>query len=283
MQINILISSRRALALGLAMLAASPLLFSTRDAQANPRPLPFTYPYQTLPEDSMEIEQYVDYTSARIEEKQDDGSIKRSWDGNYKLQTELEYGITDRLELGTYLVFKQDAAAEPTMKFDGVKERLRYRFAEEGELPVDVAVYLELAQFHDEFEIEEKVILAKRFGNFRAMANLWVEQELERGKDEFEFIYNPTVGLTYQVVQKLWLGVEYWMRGRFEHEAAEGDAVGKFNEQTHHFLGPAVSLQFGRFWWSVGTYYRLDHTKRAAMAGDEMGKVWVRSVVGIEL
>jgi hypothetical protein len=282
MQINILIY-RRVVVFLAAMLAASPLLFSTRHAQANPRPLPFTYPYGTLPEDSIEIEQYVDYTPARIEETQDDGSKKRSWDGNYKLQTELEYGLTDHLELGTYLVFKQDAAVEPTMKFDGVKERLRYRFAEEGQLPIDVAVYLEFAQFHDEFEIEEKVILAKRFGNLRFMANLWVEQELERGKDEFEFIYNPTVGATYQVIEKLFLGVEYWARGRFEHEAEQGDLVGKFNEQTHHFLGPAVSLQFGRFWWSVGTYYRLDHTKRAAMVGDEMGKVWVRSVIGLDL
>jgi hypothetical protein len=281
MQINIL-TARRATALA-SMLAASSLLFSTRDAQANPRPLPFTYPYQTLPEDSLEVEQYVDYTPARIEETQDDGSKKRMWDGNYRLQTELEYGITDHLELGTYLVFKQEASVEPLMKFDGVKERLRYRFAEEGQLPIDIAVYFELAQFHDEFEIEEKLILAKRFGNLRLMANLWVEQELERGKDEFEFIYNPTVGGTYQVIEKLWLGVEYWARGRFEHEAEADDLVGKFNEQTHHFLGPAVSLQFGRFWWSVGAYYRLDHTKRAAMVGDEMGKVWVRSVLGVDL
>ena len=265
------------------MLAAAPLLLSTRAANASPRPLPFSYPYQTLPEDSLEVEQYVDYTPARIEETQDDGSKKRSWDGNYVVQTELEYGITDRLELGTYMVFEQFAATDPKMTFDGIKERLRYRIAEEGQLPVDIALYLELAELHDEFEIEEKVILAKRFGNLRAMANLWVEQEIERGKDKPTYLYNPTFGLTYQVIQKLWLGAEYWARGRFSKDAVATDPIDTFNQETHHFLGPAVSLQFGRFWWTVGAYYRLDHTKRAAMVGDQMGKVWVRSVLGLDL
>ncbi len=264
------------------MIAASTLAISS-SAGANPRPLPFTYPYETLPEDSLEIEQYVDYTPVRVDQAQDDGTTKRVWDGNYLLQTELEYGITDRLELGTYLVFKQEAAAEPSMKFDGIKERLRYRIGDEGQLPVDIALYFELAQFHDEFEIEEKIIFAKRFGNLKLMANAWIEQSFERGKSEAELIYNPTLGATYQLTQRFWLGVESWIKGRFEKEDTGGDPVKEFNQQTHAFLGPAISLQFGRFWWSNAIYARLDHTKRAGMVGDEVGKIWVRSVLGFDI
>lgn len=265
-----------------AMAAAATLVAST-SASANPRPLPFTYPYETLPEDSLEIEQYVDYTPVRVDQPQEDGSAKRVWEGNYTLQTELEYGITDHLELGTYLVFEQSAAADPSMKFDGVKERLRYRLGEEGQLPVDTALYLEFAQFHDELEIEEKVIFAKRFGNLKLMANAWFEQSFERGKDEVEVKYNPTLGATYQISQRFWLGIESWIKGKFEKEDAGGDPVKEFNEQTHVFLGPAVSLQFGRFWWSNAIYARLDHTKRVGMVGDEVGKVWVRSVLGFDI
>jgi hypothetical protein len=271
----------------MATLAAGFVPFlSTRTASANPRPLPFTYPYETLPEDSLEIEQYVDATVVRASEPNPDGSEHRVWDSSYVLQTEVEYGITDRLELGTYLVFKQEASAsDPTMHFDGIKERLRLRFAEAGQWPIDVATYLEFAEFHDEFEIEEKVILAKHFGKLSLQANAWVEQEFERGK-EMEFIYNPTIGFTYPVIPQLYLGLEYWARGKFdpEVETKTGNPdVDSFNSSTHHFVGPAISAQFGRFWWSLGPYVRLDHMNRSGQVGDEVGRVWVRSVFGLEL
>ena len=271
----------------MATLAAGfvPLL-SARSASANPRPLPFTYPYETLPEDSLEIEQYVDATYVRATETNPDGSEHRVWDPNYVLQTEIEYGITDHLEFGTYLQFEQSASAsDPSMHFDGIKERLRYRFAEAGQWPVDVATYLELAEFHDEFEIEEKIILGKHFGKLSLQANAWVEQEFERGKD-VELIYNPTIGFTYAVLPQLSLGLEYWARGRFDTdvEVKTGNAdVDAFNSSAHHFVGPAFHLAFGRLWWSVGPYVRLDHMNRSGQVGDEVGRVWVRSVVGLEL
>jgi hypothetical protein len=271
----------------MATLAAGfvPLL-STRSASANPRPLPFTYPYETLPEDSLEIEQYVDATYVRATETNPDGSEHRVWDPNYVLQTEIEYGITDHLEFGTYLQFEQSASAsDPSMHFDGIKQRLRYRFAEAGQWPIDVATYLELAEFHDEFEIEEKIILGKHFGKLTLQANAWVEQEFERGK-EMAFIYNPTIGFTYSVIPQLSLGLEYWARGRFDSDvdAKTGNPdVDAFNSSAHHFVGPAFHLALGRLWWSVGPYVRLDHMNRSGQVGDEVGRVWVRSVVGLEL
>ncbi|GAC1393639.1 MAG: hypothetical protein NVSMB47_01290 [Polyangiales bacterium] len=273
----------------MATLAAAAVpLFSMRSAQANPRPLPFTYPYGTLPEDSLEVEQYVDVVPLRASETNADGSERRVWDRRYVLQTEIEYGITDHLELGAYLVFAQDpSATDPAMRFDGTKERLRYRFAEAGELPVDVALYLETVELHDELEIEQKVILGKQLGNLSLQANGWIEQEFERGKDAL-LVYNPTMGLAYRLLPKLHVGVEYWARGRFGHhhdlaDAGTAQEVSDFNAATHQFLGPTISLQLGRLWWSVAPYFRLDHTSRSAEVGDQFGKVWVRSVIGLDL
>ena len=273
----------------MATLAAATVpLLAMRGAQANPRPLPFTYPYATLPEDSLEVEQYVDVTPLRASETNADGSERRVWDRRYVLQTELEYGITDHLELGAYLVFAQDpSASDPVMRFDGTKERLRYRLAEQGELPIDVAFYLETAQFHDELELEEKLVLGKQLGKLSLQANAWIEQEFDRGKDGV-LVFNPTLGLAYQALSKLHVGIEYWARGRFGHhhdlaEVGTSQTASDFNASTHHFLGPTLSLQLGRLWWSVAPYLRLDHASRSAEVGDQFGKVWVRSVIGMDL
>ncbi|GAC1352313.1 MAG: hypothetical protein NVS3B20_08960 [Polyangiales bacterium] len=255
----------------------------TATASANPRPLPFSYPYETLPQGSAELEQYLDLTPIK---KYNDDKSKRLFDTTYRLQTEFEYGITDRLELGLYLVFQQYAPAQgdPSLKFDGTKQRLRYRIADEGTLPIDLAVYFEVTELHDEFELEEKLIAQKRFGNLKAIANLWVEQEWERGK-RVAPLFNPTLGLAYQIDPKLSIGLEYWARGSFTglEEGVDPDSVEAFNHSTHHYAGPALMFNFGRLWWSTAAYLRLDRMSRNGEVGDQFGKVWVRSVVGIEL
>jgi hypothetical protein len=249
-------------------------------ARANPRPLPFSYPYETLSAETAELEQYVDLTPVRIVDPEDASGNGRIWDQQYRLQTEFEYGITDRLELGLYLVLANDAGGP--LAFDGIKQRLRYRLAEEGELPVDIGLYGEIAEFHDELEFEEKLILSKRFGKLRVMTNLWFEESLEHYEDELEATFHPTAGVTGEVNPNLHLGVEYWGVGKFENEAPAGTAA-HFNDSFHHFIGPAVSLQFGKLWWSTGAYYRLDETKRRADAGDQFGHAWVRTVIAVAL
>jgi hypothetical protein len=42
-------------------------------------------------------------------------------------------------------------------------------------------------------------------------------------------------------------------------------------------------ISVGRLWFSVAPYVRLDGLDRGAQRGDEVGRVWVRSVLGLEL
>src|SRR6476620_5347573 len=133
---------------------------------------------------------------------------------------------------------------------------------------------------HDELELEEKIILGKRIGDLRLMANLWFEQGFEHYEGEAEIVANPTLGITGQITPNLHLGLEYWMHaklGEDDQPAATPaeDEVRKFNDGAHHYVGPAISLQFGKLWWSTAAYVRLDQMKRATELGDQFGHVWV--------
>lgn len=250
-------------------------------AFANPHPLPYSYPYQTLPQGKIEVEEIVDLVPVRVSREKLDGTRDAVTALRYQLQTELELGITDRLELGLYFAFRQGATADtPALRFEGMKQRLRYRFAEEGDLPVDIGAYVEVAEFYNEVELEQKLLLSRRFGYLTAVVNLWVEQEYYFQDQQWKLIYNPTAGAVYEFSPSFMLGLEYWARGRFDDAAAApGDADSPSG--ARHYLGPTFLLQSGEAWWSTGVYARLDHFSEDAVADDPYGKVWIRTMVGL--
>jgi hypothetical protein len=258
-------------------------------ALGSPRPLPFTYPYETLGEGELEVELYGDMTPLRIFANPGASTGPRLWEPAYQLQSEFEYGVSDRVELGFYQVFEAtpEATADGAsnrMTFDGFKWRVRTRLAEAGEWPIDVALYLELETLHDEYSLEEKVILARRFGRAHWMANIWVEESLARPFDqsqrELDFIINPTTGLVYEVAPWFQPGVEYWARGQLGTQGRTGvDAV---NNRVHHFVGPTVHFDWGKLWWSLGVYADLNNAGQP-QPGELYGPVWARTVLGLNL
>jgi len=262
------------------------VLAAASAARATPVPLPFTYPYETLGQGELEVELYGDMTPLRVEADPADATKGRLWEPAYVLQNEFEYGLTDRVELAAYQVFEANPVDGGTnvMDFDGFKFRVRARLAEAGEWPVDVALYLELETLHDEYGLEEKVILARRFGAVHAMANLWVEQSYARPFDadarDFEFVVNPTGGFTYEVTPWFQPGVEYWARGELgTHGETPTDVV---NNRVHHFVGPTVHFDWGKLWWSLGVYADLTNMG-APLPGEAYGPVWARTLLGLAL
>ena len=258
--------------------AAASLLMTAGVARATPRSLPFSYPYETLSQGELELELYGDMTPLRVASGvPGQGNL---WEPAYVLQNEFEYGISDRIELGLYQVFEANPndGGSNTMQFDGFKWRIRGRLAEAGEWPVDVSLYLELETMHDELSLEEKVNLAKRFGLWHWMANLWVEQTISRPYDDnlrsFHFILNPTTGIEYEVTPVVHPGVEYWARG----EIGASDV----NEKLHHFVGPTLHLNFGKLWWTFGVYADLTNFNKP-LPGEAYGPIWARSVIGLNL
>src|SRR5205085_12229253 len=114
---------------------------------------------------------------------------------------------------------------------NGAKQRLRYRLADPGAWPIDVALYGEVAENEREIELEAKIILQRRFGRVRLISNLWAEQELYFNGGS-ELILNPTLGVTAELSPAYHLGAESWMRVEDFGES------GQFNAGPHVFLGP---------------------------------------------
>ena len=144
----------------------------------------------------------------------------------------------------------------------GVKQRVRYRFAEAGQWPIDLAVYGEVTENEREIELEGKIILQRRMGPLRFAANAWAEREYYFGASQTanqsgpvfghrEWVLNPAAGVVYEKSALVQPGIEYWMHA--EHLDGGGWVI-----DPQHYLGPAVLLLFGKVWWSNGAYLRLN-------------------------
>jgi len=134
----------------IALIAAFGLLIAFGQAQADRRNFAWNYEYKTVPQGGAELEYYF---TPELEKVEDD--FKISW-GH---QVELEYGITDRFDVGFYQMFKQEP--DSTLKYTGYKVRGRYRFGEQGLYFLDPLIYLEFVQKPGGIEFEERLILAK--------------------------------------------------------------------------------------------------------------------------
>ena len=258
------------------------LLLVPAAASANPKKLPYSYGTQTMHEGGLELENYVDLVPMRVFREKDDGTLEGVWSTRYQLQTEMEYGLTDRVELGAYLVWRQGASANtPFLRFQGIKQRARVRVSDPT-WPVGVAVYGEIAELYNEVELEEKVLVSWHDGPLELVANLWIEQEYYFADSVWEHIYNPTVGASWELSPSATVGLEYWARGRFDNpemSTTEDDA--ETGAKTRHYAGPTLSVQRGEYWMSVGAYLRVDTADIAI--GDPYGRFWGRLIIGIGL
>lgn len=266
----------------LSVATAAALLSSVGAAHATPRALPFTYGTETNPEGSSEIETYVDVTPVRARSTANGAPV---WYLGSQIQAEYEVGITDRLELGLYVTWVptpgDSVTSTATMtEGNGLKQRLRYVFAAPGEWPIDVGVYGEIVENDREIELEGKILLQRRVGRLRIATNLVSEYELYYSGGARDVVFQPTLGATYEVSPSLHLGVEGWMRVELPHPAP---ATRPYGLGPHGYVGPTVLWNLGRLWWAFGVYGRVTDAAHTMQQGEPFGRVWARSIIGVDL
>jgi len=130
---------------------------------------------------------------------------------------------------------------------------------------------LEVVEFSTEIELEWKLILERRFGKLRLLANAWFEEEFYFDGTT-ETVANPTLGALYEITPSFSPGLEGWMRW---------DSGGDWNGGPHGYLGPTMRVTLGNFFWTSGLYVRLDDIHHKMVPGEEaFGPLWFRTIVG---
>ena len=256
---------------------------SAAPSHANPRALPFTYTTDTLARGAVELEQYVDLVLLRAFSS---SSSAFQWYLPSAFQTEVEIGLADRLELGLYMTFVPDAGDQFGSKAlypgtgNGLKQRLRYIFADPGAQPIDVGVSGELVENEREVELEAKVLLQRRFDRLRIAANLSGELELYFSGQR-ELVVNPSLGATYEIAPSLHVGIDSWLRGEYPRNPPPPQRTFGLGPQA--YVGPAVMVNFGKLWWAVAGYVRVTEPTHHLKLGEPYGPVYIRSMIGYDL
>jgi len=131
-------------------------------------------------------------------------------DDTYKTkhQVELEYGLTNHLQLAYYEVYTWDRTKDWAR--DEFKIETKYRFAEAGQWPLDAALYIEYANPNGRRAtgsdtLEGKLILSRDFGRWNAAVNLVTEKKINTGS---HWEYEYTAGVSYALTARTRLGLE---------------------------------------------------------------------------
>jgi hypothetical protein len=220
-----------------ALLAASALCLAALPASATERRFAFTYETTTLPKGAFELENWATWKHT--------GNPGARHTELFQFRHELEYGITDRLQLAVYAFDwrynrRDDEGHRARWEHSGVE--LIYRMSEPTSF-LGSALYVEAVVGETSLELEGKLLLEKRLGDWRIAYNLILEAEWEGDRfgryEESSGEFAQTLGISYDVNKHLSVGAELL------HEIPLpnwGDS-----EESNVFVGPNASLRIGRF------------------------------------
>jgi hypothetical protein len=162
---------------------------------------------------------------------------------------ELEFGITDRLQLAVYLAdwIYQDGSQVESDGFaysDSALEVI-YNFSNPVIDPIGLSIYQEVKVGDQLVEWESKLIAQKNFGPLIVAYNATLEAVWEgEGFAEREGELQQALGLSYEISPRLSIGLELVQELVFP-EWKDDDRA------TNFFAGPNVSVRAGRAFVTV--------------------------------
>ena len=203
---------------------AKPILFSllaiAASAIAGERHFANVYETTTASKGSFELENWVTWETRR-----GGGDNTNLW----KFRHELEYGITDRLQLGVYVAnwtLAHDAMHRDSTRYGSASAELIYRMTDPTTDALGSALYLEVEGGHDLFALEGKLLLQKNIGKFVLAWNGVLEAEWT-GHDLNERVCNleQTFGVSYEITPKFSAGAELVHEVSFDDWSKSGPNV----------------------------------------------------------
>ncbi|MEO7931972.1 MAG: hypothetical protein ABIT76_02330 [Chthoniobacterales bacterium] len=219
------------------LICLAALFLIASPADAGQRKFAFSYESTTSPQGAVELENWVTWKH--------DGA-----DGNaFEFRHELEFGVTDRLQLGIYLAdWSYSDAVGAVYEHSGVEAI--YNLTNPTTDFLGSAVYLEVVGGNDVAEVEGKLLLQKNVGPLVVAYNLVLEGKWEgENLDEREGEFAQTLGVSYELNPHFSIGVEAF------HEIPLPDW--KSGEDSIVFAGPNASVRFGRFFVTAACLAQL--------------------------
>ena len=278
------------------MVIGSLLCLVAGNSWATTRNFTYSYEPETMPQGELEFEQWVTLRAIRNDAVGQEHYT--AWD----LREEFEYGLTDYWQLSLYLnekseYFRDRATFVKTneFEFDGVSFENKWMILNPADSPLGLALYLEPTIGNGEFELEEKIILGRRFGADQEWkwalnathATEWKDTEDPGEGTETEGELEFTTGLIRELNKNWSLGIEF----RNHNEIV--DDYGHW-EHTAFFLGPVVNYRTEKWWvtlTALGQVYGRNYPEEGAVDADgepdfvldEHEYLNVRCLFGIEL
>ena len=268
-----------------AALAATFSTLSQIPAHAGEGSFGWIYTLDLQPKGTLEFEQKLQYNRGQAQGKYD----------LWQARTELEYGLTDDVQIAGYLNTSYVSANQnypngdtagwlvpgagqsPYSKgrVDGVSLEGIWRLTNPVVDPVGVGLYGEITTGAVKDELEGRLLLQSNFLDDRLVvaSNLHVAVEkvkwdVEVGK---ESMVDLLLGVSYRVANNWTAGLEY----RFHNDF---DGYG-FNTQTQraHFFGPNVHYATKDWWFTAAWRYQPKGYSSCWAPGDAEcsdGRVW---------
>ena len=214
-------------------------------AMATERYFTYTYEPEVFPQGASEFEQWVTLRTQR-----NDQVGQRNYN-LWELREEFEYGVTDNYSVSLYLNTSAESFRDPVtsadhshFRFDGVSIENRYMVLNPAEHAVGLTLYLEPRFAGDEAEVEEKIILGQRIGDWKWAFNLGHATEWSDNLHTTEGEVEADFGLTRQLNKRWSVGFEL----RDHNELPDYS----FWENTAVFVGPVATYTQEK-WWATLT------------------------------
>jgi len=280
-----------------ASIVGAGLCVATSQSRADENLFGYTYTSDVLPKGKWEVEQWV---TGRVGKEHGDFL-------GTDLRTEIETGLTDRLQASLYLnynYFYSDNAStsEGPIKdrnffgISGTSAEFKYQLLSPYKDSFGLALYLEPGygtieaadgSRHNEIELEGKLILEKHWlddalvGTF----NYTIEPEWEKSTDDTSFGVNlkmeAATGLAYRIAPRWYAGLETRVQTEFEDADLNRSAF------VAGFIGPSIHYGTERWWATLTVLPQVwgwpDAGGKGGVTLVDHERVEVRLKVGINL
>ncbi len=213
-------------------------------ASANERLFTYSYEPETMPEGTFEFEQWVTLRTQRNK------TVGQENYNRWELREELEYGVTDNYTVSLYLNTASESFRDPAtatdfsrFSFTGISLENRYLVLNPAEHTVGLALYLEPRFSGEEAELEQRIILGQRYGDWKWALNLTHATEWTDNLHTTEGELEISLGIARQVTKRWALGLEI----RDHNELPEYSRW----ENTALFVGPVISYRQENWWGAL--------------------------------